>query len=304
MRSLRKTLDPPLLRDIAMVGLAIGVVGVSFGAIAISRGEPAWVPLTMSLTVFAAGAQLAALDIAQGGGGTAAAVAAGLVLNARLLLFGLAVADMLGGVRWPARLLGSHALVDQSAAFALAQREPPRRRAAFFVCGALLYVMWNIGTLLGVVAGRAMGDPGALGLDAAEPMVLLALVLPALRDPRTRRAALLGAALALGCTPFLPGGLPVLVALAGVAAAAAGGGAGGSRGRGGSHGRGGFRGAGGSPGPGGTHDVGGSHGAGESPGLGGTHDAGGSRGAGESPGPGGTHDAGGSHGAAGAEGNA
>ncbi|MGO4421174.1 AzlC family ABC transporter permease, partial [Streptomyces sp. MCAF7] len=131
MRSLWKTLDPPLLRDIGMVGVAIGVVGVSFGAIAVSRGEPAWVPLTMSLTVFAAGAQLAALDIALGGGGTAAAVAAGLVLNARLLLFGLAVADVLGGVRWPARLLGSHALVDQSAAFALAQREPARRRAAF-----------------------------------------------------------------------------------------------------------------------------------------------------------------------------
>ncbi|WP_211303359.1 AzlC family ABC transporter permease [Streptomyces milbemycinicus] len=280
MRSLWKTLDPPLLRDIAMVGLAIGVVGVSFGAIAISRGEPAWVPLTMSLTVFAAGAQLAALDITLGGGGTAAAVAAGLVLNARLPLFGLAVADVLGGVRWPARLLGSHALVDQSAAFALAQREPARRRAAFFVCGALLYVMWNLGTLLGVVAGRAMGDPGALGLDAAEPMVLLALVLPALREPRTRRAALLGAAIALGCTPFLPGGLPVLVALVGVAAAAAGGGTGGSRGAGGPHGT------------GGSHDTGGPHG------TGGSHDTGGARG------PGGTHDTDGSHGAAGAEGNA
>ncbi len=263
-----------------MVGLAIGVVGVSFGAIAISRGEPAWVPLTMSLTVFAAGAQLAALDITLGGGGTAAAVAAGLVLNARLPLFGLAVADVLGGVRWPARLLGSHALVDQSAAFALAQREPARRRAAFFVCGALLYVMWNLGTLLGVVAGRAMGDPGALGLDAAEPMVLLALVLPALREPRTRRAALLGAAIALGCTPFLPGGLPVLVALVGVAAAAAGGGTGGSRGAGGPHGT------------GGSHDTGGPHG------TGGSHDTGGARG------PGGTHDTDGSHGAAGAEGNA
>ncbi|NUP43898.1 MAG: branched-chain amino acid ABC transporter permease [Streptomyces sp.] len=266
MRSLRKTLDPPLLRDIAMVGVAIAVVGVSFGAIAVSRGEPAWVPLTMSLAVFAAGAQLAALDIALGGGGTAAAVAAGLVLNARLLLFGLAVADVLAGVRWPARLLGSHALVDQSVAFALSQREPARRRAAFFVCGALLYVMWNLGTLLGVVAGRAMGDPGALGLDAAEPMVLLALVLPALREPRTRRSALLGAAIALACTPFLPGGLPVLVALAGVVAAMGGGtdgshGADGSRGPGRSYGTGGSRGAGRTRGPGGTHDTGGPHGA-------------------------------------------
>jgi predicted branched-subunit amino acid permease len=70
----------------------------------------------------------------------------------------------------------------------------------------------------GVLAGRAVGSPGALGLDAASPMVLLALVLPALREPRTRRAALLGAAIALAAAPFLPGGLPVLLALLGLVA--------------------------------------------------------------------------------------
>jgi hypothetical protein len=70
----------------------------------------------------------------------------------------------------------------------------------------------------GVLAGRAVGNPDALGLDAASPMVLLALVLPALRDPRARRAALLGAAIAVAGTPFLPGGLPVLLALLGLVA--------------------------------------------------------------------------------------
>jgi hypothetical protein len=70
----------------------------------------------------------------------------------------------------------------------------------------------------GVLAGRAVGSPGALGLDAASPMVLLALVLPALHEPRTRRAALLGAAIALAAAPFLPGGLPVLLALLGLVA--------------------------------------------------------------------------------------
>jgi hypothetical protein len=42
-------------------------------------------------------------------------------------------------------------------------------------------------------------------------------VLPSLRrDPRTRNAALLGAAVALATTPFLPAGVPVLLALAGL----------------------------------------------------------------------------------------
>jgi len=211
-------LDRALLRDIGLVALADGVVGVSFGAIAVSGGQPAWVPLAMSPTVFAGGAQFAALYIVLGGGGLTAAVVAGLVLNARLLPFGFAVADVLD-LRWPARLLGSHLVLDESVAFALAQRDPARRRAAFFACGALLFVVWNLGTLLGVLAGRAAGNPETLGLDAASPIVLLALVLPALRDPRARRAALLGAAIAVAGTPFLPGGLPVLLALLGLAAA-------------------------------------------------------------------------------------
>jgi len=48
------------------------------------------------------------------------------------------------------------------------------------------------------------------------PAVILALIMPALRDRVTVRAALIGAAIALATTPFLPAGLPVLLALAGV----------------------------------------------------------------------------------------
>jgi len=39
---------------------------------------------------------------------------------------------------------------------------------------------------------------------------------PALRDRVTLRAALIGAVIALAVAPFLPAGLPVLLALAGV----------------------------------------------------------------------------------------
>ncbi len=212
------TLDRPLLRDIGLVCLADGLVGVSFGAIASAAGQPGWVPPAMSLAIFAGGAQFAALAVVASGGGLISAVAAGLVLNARLLPFGFALDDVLD-LPWPARLAGSHLLVDESVAFALAQRDRLRRRAAFLTCGALLFVTWNLGTVAGVAAGRAVSDPSALGLDAASPVVLLALVLPALRDARTRRAALAGAVIAVACTPVLPGGLPVLLALLGLVAA-------------------------------------------------------------------------------------
>jgi 4-azaleucine resistance transporter AzlC len=220
MRSLFRTLDPPLIRDIALVCLADGIVGASFGAISVAGGLPLWVPVAMSLLVFAGGAQFSAVGIVLAGGGPVAAVLTGLVLNARHLPFGFAVADVLGGgPRW-VTLLGSHVMMDESVAFTLAQRDPARRRAVFWACGLTLFVVWNLGVLAGAFAGRAVGDTEAFGMDAAFPVVLFALVLPALREAGTRRAALLGAGLAVTVTPFLPAGVPVLLSLAGLLAMA------------------------------------------------------------------------------------
>ncbi|MFJ9771325.1 AzlC family ABC transporter permease [Kitasatospora sp. NPDC101157] len=215
MRSLLRTLEHATLRDITLVCVADALVGASFGAISVSGGLPLWVPMALSLLVFAGGSQFAAVGVVLSGGSALAAVVTGLVLNARLLPFGFAVADVLQGPWWK-RLLGAQLLTDESAAFALQQHEPRRRRAAFWICGVALFVVWNLAVLLGGLAGGLIGDTDALGLDAAFPAVLLALVLPSLRDRGTRTAALTGAAVAVAVTPFVPAGLPVLFALVGL----------------------------------------------------------------------------------------
>ncbi|MEE1823653.1 AzlC family ABC transporter permease [Streptomyces sp. BE20] len=215
MRSLLRTLERSTLRDIALVCLADALVGASFGAITVSGGLPLWVPVVMSVLVFAGGAQFAAIGVVLSGGGALAAVATGLVLNARLLPFGFTVAGVLDGPWWR-RLLGAQLLTDESVAFTLLQPDRRRRRAAYWVCGLALFAVWNASVLVGAAAGGMIGDTDALGLDAAFPAVLLALVLPSLTDPRTRTAALAGAVVAVAATPFLPAGVPVLLALSGL----------------------------------------------------------------------------------------
>jgi predicted branched-subunit amino acid permease len=169
----------------------------------------------MSVLVFAGGAQFAAAGVVLAGGGAAAAVAAGLVLNARMLPYGFAVADVVEG-RWWTRLPGAHLITDESVAFALRQHGWQRRRASFWACGLALFLCWNAAVVAGALAGTVIHDTAAFGLDAVFPAVLLALVLPALADRGTRNAALLGAVVAVVATPFLPAGLPVLLALAGL----------------------------------------------------------------------------------------
>ena len=59
MRSFWRTIDHGSLRDISLVCLADAIVGASFGAITVSGGLRPWVPITMSVLVFAGGAQFA-----------------------------------------------------------------------------------------------------------------------------------------------------------------------------------------------------------------------------------------------------
>ncbi|MFI5589570.1 AzlC family ABC transporter permease [Amycolatopsis sp. NPDC051758] len=220
MRSIWRTLDRGLARDIGLVCLADCLVGVSYGAIAVSSGFPLWLPMLMSLLVFAGASQFMFIGIVAAGGNPFAAVLAGLLANTRHLPFGFAIGDVLGK-RWPARLAGSHLMVDEAVAFALAQQEMHRRRAAYWACGLGLFACWNVGVVAGAFAGSAISDTDVFGLDAAFPAVLLALVLPSLRDRAVRLPVLAGVVVALATTPFLPAGLPVLLALAGVLAGVA-----------------------------------------------------------------------------------
>ena len=60
-------------------------------------------------------------------------------------------------------------------------------------------------------------SPAALfGLDAMFPAAFLALLVPQLRQPGTRTAALCGAVVAVALVPFVPAGAPLLAATIGV----------------------------------------------------------------------------------------
>lgn len=215
MRSIWRTLTPELRRDIVALAGACSVVGVSFGAIAASSGLAWWEPSVVSALVFAGGAQFMLVGVVAAGGGLVAAVLGALVLNIRHLPFGLAIGDVIGK-SVAAKLVGSHLMTDETVAFAMAQRDPRRARAVFWACGVALFLMWNVGTLVGALAGQVIGDTDTFGLDAAFPAALLALVLPSLKQARVRNAALLGSAVALAATPFVPAGLPVLLSLVGL----------------------------------------------------------------------------------------
>ena len=218
MRSLKRTVHPDDVRDALALAAAIAVVGASFGALAGTAGVPFVLMVALSVVVFAGASQFLVVAVVAAGGNVFAAVFAGLLMNARHVPFGLAIGDTVAD-RWPARLLGAHLLIDESVAFARARGSGPRGRAAYWTCGILLFVFWNAGAIAGRLAGSAIPDPAAFGVDAAFPAALLAMLLPALRRADARRVGLAAAVVALAATPFLPAGVPVIVGLLGLLAA-------------------------------------------------------------------------------------
>jgi 4-azaleucine resistance transporter AzlC len=202
------------MRAIALVCLADGLVGISYGAVAVNAGIEPWVILALTLLVLAGASEILFVGIVAAGGSPLTAAFAGLLVNARHLPFGLAIHEVIG-TGWR-RVLGTHLMNDESVVFALDQDTLARKRAAFWACGLGILLCWPLGAAVGVFAGSVIEDTDAFGLDAMFPAVLLALVFPALRVKRTRRAALAGAVVAVVATPFLPPGVPVLLALVGL----------------------------------------------------------------------------------------
>ncbi|WP_329405522.1 AzlC family ABC transporter permease [Nocardia vinacea] len=214
MRSTWRTLDRDTLSGIAAVLLAVGLIGVSYGATAVTSGFPLWVPIVLGIVVLAGGAEFLFIGIMAAGGSPIAAVLAGLLVNARHLPYGLSVPDVVG-TGWRRRI-GVHVMNDESVALALAQPDVARRRAAYWVSGLGVLIAWPGGAAIGALIGTVVPDTGAIGLDAVFPAVLLSLIMPALRARGTLRAALIGAITAVASAPFLPAGMPVLVALSGL----------------------------------------------------------------------------------------
>jgi predicted branched-subunit amino acid permease len=200
------------VRDGMGLGLAVGISGLAFGAAAAGAGLSAWQACALSALAFTGASQFALIGAVAGGGSLIAATAGAILLGSRNTLYGLRLAGLLRlrGVR---RLLGAQGVIDETTAVTLAQPDPRASRVAFVTTFACLYVTWNLCTLAGALGAGTLASPRALGLDVVGPAAFLALIWPRLRAGRTERAvAVAGAAVALGLTPVLPTGVPVILA--------------------------------------------------------------------------------------------
>src|SRR5438045_2382168 len=174
-------LQRAIVRDALGIGIASGVYAISFGAISTAAGLSLLQTCALSLLMFTGASQFALVGVVGAGGSIWAGAVAAALLGSRNTLYGVRLSTMLDVRGWR-RAFGSHFVIDETTAMAIARDDPQLSRYAFWVTGVALFVFWNTGTLIGALATQAISDPKVFGLDAAPPAAFLAL-LPVARLP-------------------------------------------------------------------------------------------------------------------------
>lgn len=200
-----------VIRDAIGIGLATGAYAVPFGAIAIATGFSVVQATALSLLMFTGASQLALVGVIGSGGGAVAAAATAALVGSRNALYALRLSPLLGVRGWR-RITTAHLVIDESTAMAIGRDTPRAARLGFYATGLSVFVFWNMGTLVGALGASVLSDPRALGLDAAIPAAFLALLWPRLRLGEPAMVALAAAGVALISVPFVPAGIPVLLA--------------------------------------------------------------------------------------------
>ena len=201
------------LRASLAVGIAVSAYGISFGALSVAAGLDIWQTCFLSLVMFSGGSQFAVIGILASGGSAAgvAAIASSTLLGARNALYAIRMAPVVGGRR-PRTILAAHLTIDETTAVSTAQATPEGQRAGFWWTGVIIYVGWNLSTLIGALIGDLLGDVSQYGLDAAAAAAFLGLLWPRLKQLQPVVVAIGAAVVAAVLIPFVPAGIPVLAA--------------------------------------------------------------------------------------------
>ncbi|TQL47870.1 putative branched-subunit amino acid permease [Homoserinimonas aerilata] len=205
------------LRAAASVGVAVSAYGVSFGALAVTAGLDVWQTCVLSLLMFSGGSQFALIGVIASGGLAAgpAAIAGAALLGTRNAVYAMRMGPIVGPGLFR-RVAAAHLTIDESTAVSTAQTTLRGQRVGFWATGILIFIGWNLTTLLGAVIGDLLGDVSRWGLDAAAAAAFLGLLWPRLVQLQPVVVAVAAAVVAVVLTPWLPAGVPVLAA-AGVA---------------------------------------------------------------------------------------
>ncbi|MDN5811848.1 MAG: AzlC family ABC transporter permease [Micrococcaceae bacterium] len=201
----------PAVKTGLSIAVATGLYGISFGALAVASGLGFWQTVALSALMFTGGSQFAFIGVVAGGGAGSAAFGAATLLGIRNIIYGMQMNSMARPTGWR-KAAAAHVTIDESTATAVVQEDLREVRRGFWTAGLGIFILWNLFTVAGALLGDALGDPKAWGLDGAAVAAFLALLWPRLASRDPVAIAVVCAVATVLAVPFVPPGVPILIA--------------------------------------------------------------------------------------------
>ncbi|MCB8837888.1 AzlC family ABC transporter permease [Aurantimonas sp. VKM B-3413] len=166
------------LRQVFPVLLAVMPFGIVYGAIAVGSGLTVLQALGFSVLVYAGASQLAALQLLGLGAPLWSVLLTVFALNFRHVLYSASIGRHLGRFSPLQKAAAFSVLVDPTfGAAEVRASDQPLTKRYYFTYGLILYVGWQLASLIGAAFGSLIEDPKAFGLDFVLPVYFLALVM-------------------------------------------------------------------------------------------------------------------------------
>jgi len=159
------------------MALSAAGFGIVYGLAARDAGLSPAEAVAMSVFVFAGASQFAAAGLIAQAVPWPAVVLLTALLNSRHLLYSAALRPWLGHTPAAARAAMAHVLTDEAFALSLHHFRRLGRAdvAGYWLAGALIFVPWNVATVVGVLGGQVIPDPKRLGVDVIFPAAMAGL---------------------------------------------------------------------------------------------------------------------------------
>ena len=208
------------VKDGLPVQLGILPFGVVFGVLGVESGLTPYQTFFMSSLLFAGTSQIIFAQLVALATPVIILLGSVAALNARHLLYSASISEYLRDkpLRW--RIMLAYLLTDEAYAVSILRyRQKPHNEMMHYHLlgsGILLWSVWQIATLIGVLAGNAI--PEELSLGFVIPLIFMAITLPLIKS-RVEVATIGTSTACVFAFAHLPYNLWLLIAaIAGIAA--------------------------------------------------------------------------------------
>ncbi|WP_448213563.1 AzlC family ABC transporter permease [Colwellia sp. MEBiC06753] len=189
------------MKDCAPLIIAATPFGIIYGALGEGASLSFWAVLAMSLFVFAGSAQFIAVGLLASATSWPVIVLTTFFVNFRHLLYAANLLPHIKDFKQRIRIPMAFLLTDESFAVAsnyLKQNgDKPNFCWYYFGAAGLMYLNWQLCTLIGLLIGQRVPNMAEWGLDMAMVVAFIGIVVPCLHNRATLACAVVAGGLSL-----------------------------------------------------------------------------------------------------------